>query len=117
MDNGSAASVILGLTLLAVSERDCELVEQAVETTATTAACISCGAAGSLHARRPAWVRDLTAGGRPVTLVWVKRVWHCRTPTCPAMGWSRRRRNLRGTHLRTQTRRTRAITTVRWRAQ
>ncbi len=44
-----------------------------VETTATTAVCSSCGAAASPHARRPGWVRDLSAGGRAVTLVWVER--------------------------------------------
>jgi len=89
LDNGSAATVILGLdglVLFAVSERDGEL-EQAVETTASTAAGSSCGAAARLHARRPVWVRD-PAGGRPVTLVWVKRVWRCHEPACRVWTWT-----------------------------
>jgi transposase len=81
---------MLGLdrfVLLAVSQRDGEL-EQAVETEATVEFCRACGVQAKLHDRRPTWVRDLPAGGRPVTLVWVKRVWRCREPSCPARTWS-----------------------------
>lgn len=39
--------------------------------------CRSCGARAVLHDRRPHWVRDLPAGGRPVRLCWVKNVWRC----------------------------------------
>jgi len=39
--------------------------------------CSSCGARATLHDRRPHWVRDLPAGGRPVRLCWVKNVWRC----------------------------------------
>lgn len=75
----SAATAMLGLdgfVLLAVSQQDGEL-EQAIETTATTEFCRGCGVQARLHDRRPTWVRGLPAAGRPVTLVWVKRVWRC----------------------------------------
>ena len=49
-------------------------VEQAVETTADEGWCPACGVRARLHDRRPTWVRDLPAAGRPVTLVWVKRL-------------------------------------------
>ena len=32
--------------------------------------------------------RDLPVGGRPVTLVWVKRVWRCMEAACPVSTWS-----------------------------
>ena len=91
-DDSTVATVMLGLAgfrLLAVSERDGEL-EQAIETVAVEAFCPSCGALASLHDRRPTWVRDLPAGGRPVVLVWIKRVWRCRERRCPAVTWSER---------------------------
>ena len=90
MNDGSAATAMLGLpgfVLLAVSEQAGE-VEQAVETTATDGFCRSCGVAARLHDRRPTWVRDLPAGGRAVTLVWVKRVWRCTEPACATSTWT-----------------------------
>lgn len=89
-DEVTADAVLLGLPgfrLLSVSERDGEL-EQAVETTAVETFCPDCGVQASLHDRRPSWVRDLSAGGRPVTLVWVKRVWRCHEPACPKATWT-----------------------------
>jgi transposase len=88
--DGSAATAMLGLdgfVLLAVSEYAGEL-EQAVETTAAADFCRGCGVQARLHDRRPTWVRDLPAGGRPVTLVWVKRVWRCMEPACPRSTWT-----------------------------
>lgn len=90
VDDGSAATAMLGLSgfrLLAVSEYAGEL-EQAIETTAEVAGCPACGVVARLHDRRPTWVRDLPAGGRPVTLVWVKRVWRCAEPACPRSTWT-----------------------------
>jgi transposase len=72
---------------MAVSERDGEL-EYAIETTATAGWCPVCGAQARLHHRRPTWVRDLPAGGRSVTLVWVKRIWRCVNPQCERQTWT-----------------------------
>jgi transposase len=87
---GNAAAAMLGLpgfVVLAVSEVDDEL-EQAIATTADLVGCPDCGAVAELHDRRPTWVRDLPSGGRPVTLVWIKRVWRCRYPQCGKRTWT-----------------------------
>ena len=86
----SAATAMLGLdgfVLVAVSQQDGEL-EQAIETTAAEAFCRGCGVQAALHDRRPTWVRDLPSGGRPVTFVWVKRVWRCMEPRCAVVTWT-----------------------------
>ena len=86
----SAAAAMLGMpgfVVLAVSEIEGEL-EQAIETTADLVGCPSCGAVAELHDRRPSWVRDLPTGGRPVTVVWVKRVWRCPQALCPKRTWT-----------------------------
>lgn len=96
-DDGSAATAMLGLSgfvLLAVSEYAGEL-EQAIETVAVEDFCRECGVVARPHGRRPTWVRDLPAGGRPVTLVWVKRVWRCREPACPASTWTETSEHIR----------------------
>jgi transposase len=88
--DGIAATVVLGLAgfvVLAVSEHGGEL-EQAVESTARESWCPGCGVRARLHDRRPSWVRDLPAAGRPVTLVWVKRVWRCLEQLCATRTWT-----------------------------
>jgi hypothetical protein len=86
----SAAAAMLGLAgfvVLAVSDNDGEL-EQAVETTADLVGCPECAAVAELHDRRPCWVRDLPTAGRPVTLVWIKRIWRCPHVLCPKRTWT-----------------------------
>ncbi len=65
-------------------------MEQAIETTADLVGCPGCGAVAELHNRRPVRVRDLTCAGRPVTLIWVKRVWRCRHELYEVVTWSER---------------------------
>jgi transposase len=76
-----------GMAVLAVSERDGEL-EYAIETTAEAAWCPVCGAVARLHDRRPSWVRDMPAGDRPVTLIWIKRIWRCVYRGCEQQTWT-----------------------------
>ena len=90
MIDNSSATVMLGLegmAVLAVSERDGEL-EYAIETTASRVGARCAGRQARLHDRRPTWVRDLPAGDRPVTLVWVKRIWRCTHPECEQQTWT-----------------------------
>lgn len=89
-DDAIAGTAMLGLRgfrVLAVSEYAGE-VEQAIEITAEEGWCPACGVQARLHDRRPTWVRDLPAGGRPVTLVWVKRVWRCHEKVCRKVTWT-----------------------------
>ena len=95
--DGTAATVMLGLpgfVLLAVSEYDDQL-EYAIETTERVTGCPECGVLARLHDRRRTDVRDLPAGGRPVTLVWIKRVWRCMEPDCPRRTWTETSEHIR----------------------
>jgi transposase len=83
-------AVVLGLErfrLVAVDEHDGEL-ELAVETTNDMAGCPGCGAVAAAHGRRAVRVRDLPAGGRPTTLIWIKRLWRCCHQRCETRTWS-----------------------------
>jgi transposase len=85
-----AGAVLLGLdgfVLLAVDEHDGEL-ELAIETVADLVGCPECAAVATAHGRREVRVRDLPNAGRPVTLVWIKRLWRCEQPLCPQRTWS-----------------------------
>lgn len=73
--------------LLGVSDAYGEL-EQVIETVADTAWCEGCGVAAKPHGRRRTTVRDLPSAGRPVTLVWLKRLWRCLESACPVRTWS-----------------------------
>ena len=50
--------------------------------------CPGCGAVAWAHGRRPVRVRDLPVGGRPTTLIWIKRLWRCRYQRCEIRTWS-----------------------------
>jgi transposase len=61
-----------------------------VQTTATEVGCVGCGMRAELHGRRTVRVRDLPIGGRPVVLLWRKRIWRCREPACGVRTWTER---------------------------
>jgi transposase len=89
--HGSASgSILLGLDGFEVTAA--EVIDDewrlAVQTTATTVGCAACGTQARLHARRTVRVRDLPIGGRPVVLLWRKRIWRCREPACAVQTWT-----------------------------
>ena len=89
--DGSASAVALlgldGFVLVAAAVVGGEL-HQLIETTAAVVGCSTCGAAARPHDRREVRVRDLPSGGRPVVLVWSKRVWRCWDRDCPRGTWT-----------------------------
>jgi transposase len=73
-----------------------------IETTESVTGCPECGVVAVLDDRRPRWVRDLPAGGRPVTLVWFTRVWRCAEPAGGRRSWSERAPAIRPRAVRTE---------------
>jgi hypothetical protein len=61
-----------------------------VQTTVPVVGCVGCGVWAEAHGRRLVRVRDLPIGGRPVVLVWRKRIWRCREPACRVRTWTER---------------------------
>lgn len=93
MENGSEganASVLFGLSgFVVLAQTQCD--EEwwiAIETTATRAACPSCGVFGVGNGRRDVIVRDMPIGGVPTIVVWRKRTWCCREELCERGAWS-----------------------------
>lgn len=85
-----ASAVMLGLdgfVVTAAGEYGGEL-ELLVETMQATTGCPDCGVVARPHGRRAHVVRDVPAGGRPVVLVWNKRIWRCAEPACARRTWS-----------------------------
>jgi transposase len=76
-----------GLVVLAAGEYGGEL-ELLVETTPSVTGCPACGVVAIPHSRRDHLVRDIPATGRPVLLVWRKRLWRCDEPLCTKRTWS-----------------------------
>jgi transposase len=73
-----------------------------VQTTATVVGCGGCGMRAELHGRRTVRVRDLPIGGRPVVLLWRKRIWRCREPACRVRTWTERAAAIRPRAVLTQ---------------
>jgi transposase len=76
-----------GFVVLGAGEAAGEL-ELLVETTARRTGCPRCGALAVPQGRREHLVRDVPTHGRPVLLVWSKRIWRCRDPHCAARTWT-----------------------------
>jgi transposase len=88
--DGSGVTALLGLdgfVALVQLETDGEWWVK-IETTATVVGCEGCGTRAVGHGRRVVQVRDLPVAGRPVRLVWAKRIWRCPEPGCPMGTWS-----------------------------
>ena len=83
-----------GFMVLAAGEYGGEL-ELLVETISTVGGCEGCGVVAIPHGRREHVVRDVPSGGRPVTLVWRKRIWRCEEPRCDRRTWSERSEAIR----------------------
>jgi len=88
-DTAAVSLGLPGFVVLAAADYGGEL-ELLIETTDSTTGCPDCGVVATLHDRKPRWIRDLPAGGRPVRLVWFKRVWRCVEPLCGNRTWSER---------------------------
>ncbi len=89
---GDLAGRLLGLpgfAVLMVADYGGE-IEMMIETTESVTGCPQCGTLAVLHDRRARLVRDLPVGGRPVQLVWFKRVWRCEDELCSTRTWSER---------------------------
>jgi transposase len=61
-----------------------------VQTTTELVGCPGCGTRAVGHGRRRVKVRDLPVSGRPVVLVWAKRIWRCPDPDCDTKTWTER---------------------------
>jgi transposase len=70
-------------------------LEVLIETGEAVTGCPCCGVLATAHARRPTLVRDVPWAGRPVLLVWSKRVWRCAEPACATRTWSEKSQEIR----------------------
>ena len=59
-----------------------------VQTTADVVGCAGCGTRAVGHGRRRVKIRDLPVSGRPVVLVWSKRIWRCPDGDCETKTWT-----------------------------
>lgn len=86
-DSAVAVLGMEGFVLLAATDVDGEL-HVLVETELTVVGCRGCGTRAVSKGRRRTKVRDLPWGGRPVVVVWDKRLWRCPDPDCATKTWT-----------------------------
>jgi transposase len=88
----ASASRLLGLDGFQVVSA--ELVggewQLAVQTTATWSAAWAAASGPSCTAAARSGCATCPAGGRPVGLLWHKRIWRCREPACGVRTWTER---------------------------
>ena len=86
MFNGSdVVTMLFGIDGMRVRAQ-AEIVDEwwlKIETAPDVVGCTGCGTRAVGHGRRRVKVRDLPVFGRPVVLVWAKRIWRCPDPDCP----------------------------------
>jgi len=59
-----------------------------IETASGVVGCAACGTRAIGHGRRQVRIRDLPVFGRPVVLIWAKRIWRCPDPDCETKTWT-----------------------------
>lgn len=90
MDGSDGATALLGMPGFVVGVQVLDDGEWwlVVETTADRVGCPACGVRAVGHGRRRVQVRDLPIAGRPVRLVWAKRIWWCPEAECATKTWT-----------------------------
>jgi transposase len=88
--SSACGSVLLGLDGFQLVSAELVAGEWrlAVQTTAMVIGCVGCGVRAIPHGSRTVRVRDLPIGGRPVVLLWRKRIWRCWEPACGVRTWT-----------------------------
>jgi transposase len=76
-----------GFVVLGAGEYGGEL-ELLVETEPAVVHCGRCGGRAQVHDRREHLLRDVPMAGRATVVVWWKRIWRCRRPSCPVRTWT-----------------------------
>lgn len=91
LEGSGCAARMLGLDdfeVVASEEVDGELQVLVQTPDGQVMGCHGCGVRAQSKGRRTVRVRDLPASGRPVVLVWRKRLWRCIEPLCPIKTWT-----------------------------
>lgn len=74
-----------------VAEVDGELHVEVQTPERQRVGCHGCGVRAESKGRRAVRVRDVPASGRPVVVVWRKRLWRCLEDLCPTGSWTETR--------------------------
>ena len=89
-DPAGFVTVLLGLSDVKILqiEQGSGGLRITIETVNDLEGCHGCGVVATGHGRDARTLRDVPIGGRPVELVWRKRVWLCKESNCPVITWS-----------------------------